>query len=81
LTPDSISSVAATRSFKVTPDRPSSAKTAAASVEPTMAPSSSAVGRSRSSSSIAARPVSAALTSTPTVASSAAGFSPVRKVA
>jgi hypothetical protein len=80
LTPDSISSVAATRSFSVTPERVSSANTAAASVEPTMAPSSIAVPQSRPRNSMLARPVSAAHSSTPTVASTEAGFSPVRKV-
>ena len=46
-----------------------------------MAPISQAVRASRSISHMAAAAVTPALTSTPTVASSAAGFSPVRKVA
>ena len=81
LTPDSISSVAATRSFRVTPERVSSANTAAASVEPTIEPSSSAVQASRPANSTPATAVMPALITTPTVASSEAGFSPVRKVA
>jgi hypothetical protein len=80
LTPDSISSVAATRSLSVTPERVSSANTAAASVLPTMAPSSKAWPQPRPRNSTAAPAVMAADTSTPTVASSEAGFRPVRKV-
>ena len=79
--PDSISSVAAMRSFSRTPDDLSSANTAAASVEPTMEPSSSASRQSRPSSHQAPSPVSPALITTPTVASSMAGRRPVRKVA
>ncbi|OGB25550.1 MAG: hypothetical protein A3B67_03730 [Burkholderiales bacterium RIFCSPHIGHO2_02_FULL_66_10] len=48
--PDSISSVAATRSLSFTPDDLSSENTAAASVDPTMAPTSKASGQLRSSS-------------------------------
>ena len=63
--PDSISSVAATRSFSRTPEDLSSENTAAASVEPTMAPTSRASGQGRSSSQRAAAPVMPADTSTP----------------
>ena len=80
LMPDSISSVAATRSFSVMPVRVSKANTAAASVEPTIAPSSPAVRQSRSSSSMAASAVTPAHTTTPAVASHIAGRRPVRKV-
>ena len=77
--PDSISSVAATRSLSVTPERLSSANTAAASVEPTIEPSSSAVHQSRPTNQTPASAVMPAHTSTPRVASSRAGRSPVRK--
>ena len=66
MTPDSISSVAATRSFSVTPDRVSSANTAAASVEPTIAPSSQAVRQSRPTNSTPATAVMPAQIITPT---------------
>ena len=78
--PDSISRVAATRSFRRTPDDLRSENTAAASVEPTMAPSNSAICQFRPSSQCAATPVMAALMSTPSVASHSEGFRPVRKV-
>ena len=80
LTPDSISSVAATRSLSATPDRVSNANTAAASVEPTMAPSSHAVPQSSPSSSTAAAAVMPAPSNTPTEASIEAGRSPVRNL-
>jgi hypothetical protein len=67
--------------LSVTPERVSRAKTAAASVEPTMAPSSKAVRQSRPTNQTAATAVMPAQTTTPTVASSEAGRSPVRKVA
>ena len=79
--PDSISNVAATRSFKRTPDERSSANTAAAPVEPTMEPSSMASRQSSPISHQAPNAVSAALITTPTLASSSAGLRPVRKVA
>ena len=79
LSPDSISRVAATRSLSFTPDDLSSANTAAASVEPTMAPMSRAKGRLSPSSHQAAKPVTAVETTTPSVASHKAGLSPVRK--
>ena len=78
--PDSISRVAATRSLSLTPDVLSSENTAAASVDPTMAPSRSAKGQSSPNRIRAAKPVTTAHTTTPTVASQSAGFSPVRKV-
>ena len=78
--PDSISKVAATRSLSFTPDDLSNEKTAAASVEPTIAPSSSASGQLRSNSHHAAAPVTPVHRITPPVASSIAGRSPVRKV-
>ncbi|MNT02271.1 hypothetical protein D3C72_1367610 [compost metagenome] len=55
--------------------------TAAASVEPTMAPSSSPSRQSMPSSHAANTPTSAAVTSTPTVASDSDGLSATRKVA
>ena len=78
--PDSISSVAATRSFRCTPEDFSSENTAAASVEPTMAPTSKASGQDKSSSQCAAAPVMAVHTTTPTVANSSEGRKPVRNV-
>ena len=81
LTPDSISSVVATRSLSKTPERLSSANTAAASVEPTMAPSNKAVFHSRPTKITAATAVMPALITTPSDASSEAGLSPVRNVA
>ena len=81
LTPDSISSVAATRSLSVTPERLSSANTAAASVEPTMEPSSNAVRQSRPAAHMPANAVTLAQITTPSDANSDAGRSPVRNVA
>jgi hypothetical protein len=78
--PDSISSVAATRSLSCTPEDLSSENTAAASVEPTMAPTSKASGQGKSSSQYAAAPVMAVHSTTPSVASKSAGRKPVRKV-
>ena len=79
--PDSISSVAATRSLSRTPQDLSRENTAAASVEPTIAPSNRAIGQLSPSSHMAARPVRPADSNTPSVASIRDGLSPVRKVA
>ncbi|VTO09214.1 Uncharacterised protein [Klebsiella pneumoniae] len=77
LVPDSISSVEPTRSLSPLP--PSSEKTAAASVEPTMAPISRPSIRSSLNNQAAIIPVSAEVISTPTVASDSAGHSATRK--
>ncbi|MCY1350632.1 hypothetical protein D9M71_478870 [compost metagenome] len=79
LLPDSISRVAVTRSFRPLP--PSRENTAAASVEPTMAPISRPSIQLRWNSQAAAMPVSPAVISTPTVASDSAGQSATRKLA
>ncbi|MNC43398.1 hypothetical protein D3C75_922550 [compost metagenome] len=79
LLPDSISRVAVTRSFRPLP--PSSENTAAASVEPTMAPISRPWIRFRSNSQAATRPVRAVVIITPMVASDSAGHSATRKLA
>ncbi|SPD65378.1 protein of unknown function [Cupriavidus taiwanensis] len=79
--PDSISSTLATRSLSRMPLLLSVENTAAASVEPTMAPSSSPSRQSMPSSQAANIPTSAAVTSTPTVASDRDGLSATRKVA
>jgi hypothetical protein len=71
LPPDSASSVRAIRRRMCV--NLSVAKTAAASVEETTAPSRTASSQLRSNSTCAAAPVSTALTATPTVLSSAAG--------
>ena len=76
LLPDSISSVALTRSFSPLP--PNNEKTAAASVEPIMAPISMPCSRSRLNSQAAASPVSPAVITTPIVASESAGHSATR---
>lgn len=76
LLPDSISRVALTRSLRLRP--PSREKTAAASVEPTMAPISIPCSRLRSNSQAAARPVRPVVMATPTVASDRAGQSATR---
>ncbi len=76
LLPDSISSVALTRSFNPLP--PSNEKTAAASVEPMMAPISKPCSRSRLNSQAAAMPVRPAVITTPTVARDSAGHSATR---
>ena len=78
--PDSISSVAATRSLSRTPEDLSKEKTAAASVEPTIAPSSIAQYQSKPSKKWAATPVMPALSTTPKEAKVKAGRKPVRKV-
>ncbi|MDT4819808.1 hypothetical protein FQZ97_529350 [compost metagenome] len=78
LLPDSISRVAVTRSLSPLP--PSSENTAAASVEPTMAPISRPCMRSRSNSQAAATPVSPVVISTPTVARDSAGHKATRKL-
>ena len=77
--PDSISSVAPTRCFRFNPLPCSSENTAAASVEPTMAPSSRPCSQCSSSSQAVSAPVSAALISTPRLARDTAGHSPTRK--
>ena len=77
--PDSISSVAATRSFRRSPTWRSSENTAAASVDATIAPSSSAWRQPRCITGIATSATIAAVTSTPTLASSTAGVKPLRK--
>ncbi len=79
LLPDSISRVAVTRSLRPLP--PSSENTAAASVEPTMAPISRPWIKLRSNSQAATMPVSAVVMSTPTVASDSAGHKATRKLA
>ncbi|MNF91115.1 hypothetical protein D3C84_737080 [compost metagenome] len=78
LLPDSISRVALTRSLRPRP--PSRLNTAAASVEPTMAPISRPSIQLRSNSQAAATPVSPAVTSTPTVASDREGHRATRKL-
>ena len=79
LLPDSISRLAVTRSLRPLP--PNSENTAAASVEPTMAPISRPWIRLRSNSQAAAMPVSPVVISTPTVASESAGHRATRKLA
>jgi len=76
LLPDSISRVALTRSLRLRP--PSRENTAAASVEPTMAPISIPCIRLRSNSQAAASPVRPVVMATPTVASDRAGQSATR---
>ena len=78
LLPDSISRVALTRSLSPRP--PSRENTAAASVEPTMAPISRPSSQCRLNSQAAATPVSPAVTSTPSVASDSEGQSATRKL-
>ena len=73
LAPDSISSVEATRSFSAIPCSRSSVNTAAASVEPTMAPMRRASSPEAPRISTTAAPVSAAVMTTPTVARPNAG--------
>ena len=63
--PDSTSIVAFSRAFRPTPLCESCAKTAAASVEAMIAPSSSPLRQSRSSAQHAAAPATAAVNSTP----------------
>lgn len=76
LLPDSISVVEPTRSFSPLP--PSNEKTAAASVEPTIAPINIPSIRSRWNSHAAIIPVRQEVISTPTVASERAGQSATR---
>jgi hypothetical protein len=78
---DSISSVAPTRSRSCRPPARSRNSTAAASVEATTAPTRKPVVGSNCNSQLAAKPVSTALSSTPTVASSIVGASTRRTVA
>jgi hypothetical protein len=80
LLPDSISSVAATRLFSAAPCVRRRANTAAASVEPTMAPSSMPSSQDSRSTQAASRPSSAAVTSTPTVARLTEGQRATRNV-
>ncbi|CAH0307602.1 hypothetical protein SRABI106_03945 [Rahnella aquatilis] len=77
LLPDSISSVALTRSFRPLP--PISEKTAAASVEPIIAPISKPCIRLILNNHAAASPVRPAVIRTPTVASDSAGHRATRK--
>ncbi|MDT4855670.1 hypothetical protein FQZ97_900330 [compost metagenome] len=79
LLPDSISRVALTRSLRPRP--PSRLNTAAASVEPTIAPISRPSRVLRPNSQVAATPVNPAVTSTPMVARDSEGQSATRKVA
>ena len=79
LLPDSISRLALTRSLRPLP--PSSENTAAASVEPTMAPISKPWMMLRSNSQAAAMPVRPVVINTPTVARDKAGHSATRKLA
>ena len=81
LLPDSTSSVAATRGRRRSPRAWSRKNTAAASVEATTAPTSSASIQPRPSAYVATGAVSAAVSRTPTVASTSAGASTLRKVA
>ena len=80
LAPDSISSVACTRSFRRTPLLRSNANTAAASVEPTIAASSMPSRQSTSRSQVANTPSRPAVPITPQLASTAAGRSATRKL-
>ncbi len=80
LMPDSTSSVALTRGLNRSPRACSRKKTAAASVEATTAPTSSASVQPRPSVHAAAGAVSAAVTTTPTVDSMPAGPITLRKV-
>ncbi|MOA54526.1 hypothetical protein D3C78_1781590 [compost metagenome] len=78
LLPDSISRLAVTRSFRPLP--PNSENTAAASVEPTMAPISRPWIKFRLNNHAAAMPVSPVVISTPTVARESAGHNATRKL-
>ncbi len=77
---DSTSRVEATRSWSVAPAFRRSAKTAAASVEPTIAPTSIPCSHCRPSTQAANAPVRPAVTTTPSVARLAAGQAEIRKV-
>ena len=77
LLPDSISSVEPTRSLSPLP--PSREKTAAASVEPTIAPINKPSIKSRLNSHAAIMPVKPEVISTPSVASDSAGPNATRK--
>jgi hypothetical protein len=77
---DSTSSVEAARSCSVVPALRSSAKTAAASVEATIAPTSMPVSQCMFSIHAAKMPASPAVISTPTVARLTAGHRVTRKV-
>ena len=73
LLPDSTSSVALVRSLSCSPAERNRPNTAAASVDPTMAPISSDSSQLRSSRKCVTRPVMPAVSTTPTVASDSAG--------
>ena len=81
LVPDSTSSVARTRGRSLRPRVLINKNTAAASVEATTAPTSSACIQEMFSASLAIGAVSSVVISTPTVASVVAGASTLRKVA
>ena len=78
LVPDSTSSVAPTRGRRRSPCACTSRNTAAASVDATTAPTSSASDQFRSSAYLATGAVISAVTSTPTVASTIDGASTAR---
>jgi hypothetical protein len=78
LLPDSISSVALTRSLRLSPRPCSNENTAAASVDDTMAPISRPTSTGRPSSQAEASPATSAVIITPTVASTNAGRNPTR---
>ena len=81
LLPDSTSSVAPTRGRKRSPWAWARKNTAAASVEATTAPTKNASTHERSRAYLAAGAVSAAVSRTPTVASTSEGANTLRKVA
>ena len=78
--PDSISKVALTRSFRLTPLPLSIEKTAAASVDPTIAPTNKPSKIERLNIHMASRPVNPEVINTPPVASTKAGRKPTLKV-
>ncbi len=80
LVPDSISNVAVTRWFSRTALVCSSENTAAASVEPTMAPISRPCARLKERIQAEKPPTTPVVTSTPTVASDSEGRSATRKL-
>ncbi|CSB43100.1 Uncharacterised protein [Vibrio cholerae] len=79
MVPDSISKVAPTRSLRLRPL--SRENTAAASVEPTIAPTKTPCNRLRLNSHIASKPVSKVVTATPKVARETEGQNATRKLA
>ena len=76
--PDSISSVACTRSFSLTPPFLSRLNTAAASVEPTIAAIKTPSRQSTSKSQVVKIPATNTVTKTPKLAKVTAGLSPTR---